>query len=72
MVAIRRGTLGTAESLARDPAVHTPLTTEELAALQGAGSVGSVEDGRAHVWEHDAEVDALIEDVRRSRRANVA
>ena len=60
------------DPLPPDPATDAPLTAEELATVQGVGSVGSVDDVRADIWKDDAEVDAFIEDVRRARRANIS
>ena len=58
--------------LPAQPDADTPLTGEQLAALQGIRPVASVEEMQADIWESDAEVDEFIEDVRRARRANVA
>jgi len=72
VAAWRWHTVAVPNPLPRDPAADAPRTADELAALQGVGPVGSVDDMRADLWKDDADVDAFIEDMRRARQANVA
>jgi hypothetical protein len=43
------------------------LTLDELAAIQNLGPLESLDELAVDVWESDEELDAFLEDVRRSR-----
>lgn len=48
------------------------LTLDELAAAQNVQPTASLDDLALDVWADDAELDAFLDDVRRSRHADVA
>ena len=60
------------ESVRADAASQRSLSLDELAAAQNVTPTASLDDLALDVWGDDAELDAFLDDVRRSRHADVA
>ena len=60
------------ESDSADVALERSLALDALATSQDVMPTTSVDDLALDVWESDEELDAFLDDVRRSRHADVA
>ncbi len=61
------------DELVRVPAARQrSLTLDELAAAQNVRPTASLHDLAVDVWDSEAELEAFLDDVARSRRAELA